>query len=99
LDREDILLTVKYLLDLKGGRGSTDDIDHLGNRRVRTVGELIEDRFYHGLERLARFVKEKMGYQTIENLMPNEVLVPKTVTSVLKEFFTTGQQLPVYGPD
>ena len=91
LDREDILLTVKYLLDLKGGRGSTDDIDHLGNRRVRTVGELIEDRFYHGLERLARFVKEKMGYQTIENLMPNEVLVPKTVTSVLKEFFTTGQ--------
>ena len=91
LDREDILLTVKYLLDLKGGRGSIDDIDHLGNRRVRTVGELIEDRFYHGLERLARFVKEKMGYQTIENLMPNEVLVPKTVTSVLKEFFTTGQ--------
>jgi len=91
LDREDIVLTVKYLLDLKGGRGSTDDIDHLGNRRVRTVGELIEDRFYHGLERLARFVKEKMGYQTIENLMPNEVLVPKTVTSVLKEFFTTGQ--------
>ncbi len=91
LDREDILLTVKYLLDLKGGRGSTDDIDHLGNRRVRTVGELIEDRFYHGLERLARFVQEKMGYQTIENLMPNEVLVPKTVTSVLKEFFTTGQ--------
>ena len=91
LDREDILLTVKYLLDLKGGRGSTDDIDHLGNRRVRTVGELIEDRFYHGLERLARFVKEKMGYQTIESLMPNEVLVPKTVTSVLKEFFTTGQ--------
>lgn len=91
LDREDIMLTVKYLFDLKGGRGVTDDIDHLGNRRVRTVGELMEDRFYHGLERLARFVKEKMGYQTIENLMPNEVLVPKTVTSVLKEFFTTGQ--------
>lgn len=91
LDKEDIMLTVKYLLDLKGGRGATDDIDHLGNRRVRTVGELMEDRFYHGLERLARFVKEKMGYQTIENLMPNEVLVPKTVTSVLKEFFTTGQ--------
>ena len=91
LDREDIMLTVKYLFDLKGGRGDTDDIDHLGNRRVRTVGELMEDRFYHGLERLARFVKEKMGYQTIENLLPNEVLVPKTVTSVLKEFFTTGQ--------
>ncbi len=91
LDHGDILLAVKYLHDLKGGKGATDDIDHLGNRRVRTVGELIEDRFYHGLEKLARSVKERMGYQNIENLMPNEVLVPKTVTSVLKEFFTTGQ--------
>ncbi|MGH7884992.1 MAG: DNA-directed RNA polymerase subunit beta, partial [Thermodesulfobacteriota bacterium] len=91
LEPEDIILTIKYLLDLKGGRGFTDDIDHLGNRRVRTVGELIEDRFYHGLERLARSVKEKMGYQTIENLMPSEILVPKTVTSVVKEFYTTGQ--------
>lgn len=91
LEQEDIILTIKYLLDLKGGRGFTDDIDHLGNRRVRTVGELIEDRFYHGLERLARSVKEKMGYQTIENLMPSEILVPKTVTSVVKEFYTTGQ--------
>jgi len=91
LSKEDILLTIKYLLDLRGGRGLTDDIDHLGNRRVRTVGELIEDRFYHGFERLARSVKEKMGYQTIENMMPSEILIPKTVTSVVKEFFTTGQ--------
>ncbi len=91
LEPEDIILSIKYLLDLKGGRGFIDDIDHLGNRRVRTVGELIEDRFYHGLERLARSVKEKMGYQTIENLMPSEILVPKTVTSVVKEFYTTGQ--------
>ena len=91
LSKEDILLTIKYLLDLRGGRGNTDDIDHLGNRRVRTIGELIEDRFYHGLERLARSVKEKMGYQTIENMMPSEILIPKTVTSVVKEFFTTGQ--------
>ena len=91
LTKEDILLSIKYLLDLRGGRGLTDDIDHLGNRRVRTVGELIEDRFYHGFERLARSVKEKMGYQTIENMMPSEILIPKTVTSVVKEFFTTGQ--------
>lgn len=91
LSREDILLTIKYLLDLKGGRGSIDDIDHLGNRRVRTIGELIEDRFYHGLERLARSVKEKMRYQNIEDMMPSEILVPKTVTSVVKEFFNTGQ--------
>ena len=91
LTKEDILLSIKYLLGLRGGRGLIDDIDHLGNRRVRTVGELIEDRFYHGFERLARSVKEKMGYQTIENMMPSEILIPKTVTSVVKEFFTTGQ--------
>ena len=91
LTKEDILLTINYILNLRGGRGITDDIDHLGNRRVRTVGELIEDRFYHGLERLARSVKEKMGYQTIEDMMPSEILIPKTVTSVVKEFFTTGQ--------
>ena len=91
LTKEDIMGTVGYLLGLRGGRGSTDDIDHLGNRRVRTVGELIEDRFYHGLERLARSVKEKMGYQAVENLMPSELLIPKTVIAVVKEFFATGQ--------
>lgn len=91
LTPEDIMETVRYLLDLRGGRGTTDDIDHLGNRRVRTVGELIEDRFYHGLERLARSVKEKMGYQAVENLMPSELLIPKTVIAVVKEFFATGQ--------
>jgi DNA-directed RNA polymerase subunit beta len=87
----DILETVRYLLNLRGGRGSTDDIDHLGNRRVRTVGELIQDRFYAGLERLGRSVREKMGYQAIENLMPSELLIPKTVITVVKEFFATGQ--------
>jgi DNA-directed RNA polymerase subunit beta len=91
LTKEDIMETVRYLLSLRGGRGTTDDIDHLGNRRVRTVGELIEDRFYHGLERLARSVKEKMGYQAVENLMPSELLIPKTVIAVVKEFFATGQ--------
>ncbi|MGQ0793358.1 MAG: DNA-directed RNA polymerase subunit beta [Deltaproteobacteria bacterium] len=91
LTKEDILGTVKYLLNLKGGRGATDDIDHLGNRRVRTVGELIEDRLYHGLERLSRTVKEKMGYQNVENMMPSEILIPKTVIAVVKEFFATGQ--------
>ncbi|HEX3034809.1 MAG TPA: DNA-directed RNA polymerase subunit beta [Thermodesulfobacteriota bacterium] len=91
LTKEDIMETVRYLLNLKGGRGTIDDIDHLGNRRVRTVGELIEDRFYHGLERLARSVREKMSYQTVENLMPSELLIPKTVIAVVKEFFATGQ--------
>ncbi len=91
LTDEDIFETVRYLLNLRGGRGSTDDIDHLGNRRVRTVGELIQDRFYAGLERLSRSVREKMGYQAIENLMPSELLIPKTVITVVKEFFATGQ--------
>ena len=91
LTQEDILGTVGYLLGLRGGRGATDDIDHLGNRRVRTVGELIEDRFYHGLERLARSVKEKMGYQAGEKRSPSELLIPKTVIAVVKEFFATGQ--------
>ena len=91
LTDDDILETVRYLLNLRGGRGSTDDIDHLGNRRVRTVGELIQDRFYAGLERLGRSVREKMGYQAIENLMPSELLIPKTVITVVKEFFATGQ--------
>lgn len=107
LTKEDIMETVRYILSLKGGRGAIedidntgnrrlravmiDDIDHLGNRRVRTVGELVEDRFYHGLERLARSVKEKMGYQAVENFMPSELLIPKTVIAVIKEFFATGQ--------
>jgi DNA-directed RNA polymerase subunit beta len=91
LTKEDILEAVRYLLNLKGARGTIDDIDHLGNRRVRTVGELVEERFYHGLERLARSVREKMGYQAVENLMPSELLIPKTVISVVKEFFATGQ--------
>lgn len=107
LTKEDIMRTIKYLLYLKGGRGAIedidhsgkkvvrtvtiDDIDHLGNRRVRTVGELVEDRFYHGLERLARSVREKMGYQAVENFMPSELLIPKTVIAVVKEFFATGQ--------
>ncbi len=91
LSKEDIRRTIKYLLDLQGGKGSTDDIDHLGNRRVKTIGELIEDRFYHGVKRLAKSVKEKMSYQPVEDMMPNEILMPKTVTSVVKEFFNTGQ--------
>ncbi len=91
LTKEDMIETVRYLLNLKGARGTIDDIDHLGNRRVRTVGELVEERFNHGLERLARSVREKMGYQAVENLMPSELLIPKTVISVIKEFFATGQ--------
>ncbi|MFL2641509.1 MAG: DNA-directed RNA polymerase subunit beta [Thermodesulfobacteriota bacterium] len=91
LDRLDIIESFKYLLALKSGRGEVDDIDHLGNRRVRTVGELIEDRFFTGVERLTRTTKEKMNYGQLEDLTPQEIVIPKSVTSVVKEFFATGQ--------
>ena len=91
LDPKDIVETFRYLLLLKSGRGIIDDIDHLGNRRVRTVGELIEDRFYVGIERLSRTIKEKMNYNVIDDMMPADIIVPKSVTSVVKEFFATGQ--------
>ena len=91
LDPKDIVETFRYLLLLKSGRGLIDDIDHLGNRRVRTVGELIEDRFYVGIERLSRTIKEKMNYNVIDDMMPADIIVPKSVTSVVKEFFATGQ--------
>ncbi len=91
LDRLDIIESFKYLLSLKSGRGEVDDIDHLGNRRVRTVGELIEDRFFTGVERLTRTTKEKMNYGQLEDLTPQEIVIPKSVTSVVKEFFATGQ--------
>lgn len=91
LTREDIIQTLKYLLELKGGHRQVDDIDHLGNRRVKTVGELIEDTFYNGLEKFSRSVKERIGYQSIENKMPREIVVPKVVDTIVRDFFKTGQ--------
>ncbi len=91
LDPRDILESFKYLLLLKSGRGEVDDIDHLGNRRVRTVGELIEDRFFVGLERLSKSIKEKLMYNVVDEMFPADIVIPKSVTSVVKEFFATGQ--------
>ena len=99
LTTEDIMETVRYLLGLRGGKGTTDDIDHLGNRRVRTVGELIEDRFYHGLERLARSVKEKMGYQAVENLMPSEASDSENGHRCGEGVLRHGSAFAVHGPD
>ena len=96
LDPRDILETFKYLLLLKSGRGEVDDIDHLGNRRVRTVGELIEDRFFVGVERLSKTIKEKMNYNDVAEMMPSDIVIPKSVTSVVKEFFATGQLLNLW---
>jgi DNA-directed RNA polymerase subunit beta len=88
----DILHTVKHLIELKNGRGSVDDIDHLGNRRVRAVGELMENQYRIGLVRMERAIKERMSMsQEIETLMPHDLINAKPVSAVLKEYFGSSQ--------
>ena len=91
LTREDILKVVKYLTDLKNNKGQIDDIDHLGNRRVRAVGELLENQYRVGLERMGKAIKERMSLQEIEALMPNDLINSKPVSAVVKEFFGSSQ--------
>src|SRR5688572_5181676 len=91
LRKEDILEVVRDLMELKNGNGSVDDIDHLGNRRVRAVGELVENHFRVGLVRMERAIKEKMSLQDIETLMPQELINYKPVSAALKEFFGSSQ--------
>jgi DNA-directed RNA polymerase subunit beta len=91
LRKEDILEVVRYWMELKNGNGSVDDIDHLGNRRVRAVGELVENHFRVGLVRMERAIKEKMSLQDIETLMPQELINYKPVSAALKEFFGSSQ--------
>jgi DNA-directed RNA polymerase subunit beta len=91
LRRRDILEVVKYLIRLKDGQGSVDDIDHLGNRRVRTVGELLENQYHIGLVRLERAIKERMSLQDVETLMPHDLINSKPLSAVIKEFFGSSQ--------
>ena len=93
LRKDDILAAVKYLINLKNGAGdcSVDDIDHLGNRRVRSVGELIENQYRVGLVRMERAVKEKMNIQDIETMMPHDLVNAKPVSAVVNEFFGSSQ--------
>ena len=91
LRREDILEVVRYLVELKSGNGQVDDIDHLGNRRVRAVGELVENQFRIGLVRMERAIKERMSLQDIETLMPQELVNYKPAAAVIKEFFGSSQ--------
>ncbi len=88
---DDILSVLKYLMELKDGRGSIDDIDHLGNRRVKSVGELLENQFRIGLVRMERAIKERMTTQKLDSLMPNDLVNPKPVNSLMKEFFGRSQ--------
>ncbi|MCX7990715.1 MAG: DNA-directed RNA polymerase subunit beta [Proteobacteria bacterium] len=91
LCQEDIVLLIQHLVALKNGKGSPDDIDNLGNRRVRTVGELVENQFRMGLVRMEKMVKERMSILDMETVMPQDVVNPKPVMAVLKEFFGSSQ--------
>ena len=91
LRKEDILLTAKTLVTLRDTQGQVDDIDHLGNRRVRAVGELLENQYRIGLVRMERAIKERMSLQEVDALMPHDLVNPKPVSAVVKEFFGTSQ--------
>jgi DNA-directed RNA polymerase subunit beta len=87
LTNKDIISAVKTLIDLKNGRGQIDDIDHLGNRRVRSVGELLENQYRIGLVRMERAIRERMSLQDVETMMPHDLVNAKPVNAVVKEFF------------
>ena len=82
---------VRYLIDLRNGKGQIDDIDHLGNRRVRAVGELLENQYRVGLVRMERAIKERMSLQEVDSLMPHDLINSKPVSAVVKEFFGSSQ--------
>ncbi|PYM24515.1 MAG: DNA-directed RNA polymerase subunit beta [Candidatus Rokuibacteriota bacterium] len=91
LRSDDIVSVIRHLLLVKLGNKPTDDIDHLGNRRVRSVGELLENQFRVGLTRMERAVKERMSISDITNLMPHDLINAKPVSAVVKEFFGSSQ--------
>jgi len=91
LTKEDIVDVVKMLVSIRDGKGEVDDIDHLGNRRVRSVGEMVENQFRIGLVRVERVVKERLGLADTENLMPQDLLNAKPIAAAIKEFFGSGQ--------
>jgi DNA-directed RNA polymerase subunit beta len=91
LSNDDILAVVGILVELRNGRGEIDDIDHLGNRRVRSVGELAENQFRAGLVRVERAVKERLSQAESENLMPHDLINAKPISAAIKEFFGSSQ--------
>ena len=91
LSPEDIVAAIKILVELRNGKGEIDDIDHLGNRRVRSVGELAENQFRAGLVRVERAVKERLSQAESDNLMPHDLINAKPVSAAVREFFGSSQ--------
>ena len=91
LTDEDVIAVIRILVELRNGRGEIDDIDHLGNRRVRSVGELAENQFRSGLVRVERAVKERLGQAESENLLPHDLINAKPISAAIKEFFGSSQ--------
>ena len=91
LRKEDVLRTVKILIELKDGRGTIDDIDNLGNRRVRSVGELMENQYRVGLLRMERAIRERMGSVDIDTVMPHDLINAKPAAAAVREFFGSSQ--------
>ncbi|MCP4582370.1 MAG: DNA-directed RNA polymerase subunit beta [candidate division Zixibacteria bacterium] len=91
LDKKDFICIVEYLIDLRNGKGDVDDIDHLGNRRSRSVGELLGNQFSVGLSRMARTIKERMSLRSDEAPTPHELINARTVSSVIDAFFGSSQ--------
>jgi DNA-directed RNA polymerase subunit beta len=91
LRREDIIEALKYLLKVEHGMGAIDDIDHLGNRRVRSVGELLQMQFRNGLARVEKAIKERMTIQDVEEIMPHDLINSKPLSAAIKDFFGSSQ--------
>lgn len=91
LTTEDVVGVIKYILELNRGEEASDDIDHLGNRRVRTIGELLENQVRAGLARMERTIREKMGILDIENVMPRNLINAKPITTAIGDFFARSQ--------
>ncbi|PSL14347.1 DNA-directed RNA polymerase subunit beta [Marinobacterium halophilum] len=91
LDKDDILDVMKTLIEIRNGKGTVDDIDHLGNRRIRSVGEMAENQFRVGLVRVERAVRERLSMAESDNLMPQDLINAKPVAAAVKEFFGSSQ--------
>ena len=91
LDKDDIVDVMRALVGIRNGKGVVDDIDHLGNRRVRSIGEMAENQFRVGLVRVERAVKERLSMAESEGLMPQDLINAKPVSAAVKEFFGSSQ--------